>query len=107
MTTRTDPILQEINGERMRTMGKHLIAEQIDRSRDREFYDPGDRFITFNQVEELADLLVGTDDSVELGLSQIGLDPDELSADDFEAVRSQLEEFGVQYDEENDCWARD
>ena len=66
-----------------------------------------DRFITKDEITDLANVLLGTDDSLSLGLSQIGIDPDTIGPADRKLIREWLKEReGVRFTESSG-WVRD
>lgn len=92
------------DGVRMRQMGQDLQAEKFDNERDNEFFTPFGRFINRSDVEALADLLEGTDDSIVMGMSQLGIDPRQFNYEDRRAIRQQLKRLGLVSTEEG--WVR-
>lgn len=80
---------------------------EIDEERDRDFNDTGDtRFISDNDISNLADCLVDSEDSLREGLSQIGIDPGTFSKADLKFVARKLKHLGVTFDRELSCWCR-
>jgi len=63
------------------------------------------RFITKDELVTLAEVLLGTDDDLEIGISQVGLDPDELSTSDLGLIRRKLARKGIIQDDEG-TWSR-
>jgi hypothetical protein len=80
---------------RTQQLAAHQAAERIDLKRDRDFHQPASRFVTSEELEDLADVLCGTDDSIEVGLSQIGIDPDLFDEDDIKAIQRELKRLGL------------
>jgi hypothetical protein len=65
----------------------------------RAFVETSDPF-----VPELIETLVGTDDDLEIGLREIGVDLDD---DDLPFVRRRLRDLGVYQDPDDGFWYRD
>lgn len=87
-----------------RNWAAHWAAEQVDKMRDADFSPAVERFITDGDIEELAELLIGTDDDIEIGLSQLGIDPDGFSPDDLDDIWDYLHEHGVRLNGDTGTW---
>jgi len=62
------------------------------------------RFIRDEDIRELAEVLLGTEDSIEIGLSQVGIDPDDLSDKDIRQIKRELRDAGLKYDRDLNEW---
>jgi len=62
------------------------------------------RFLRKDDIKELAEVLLGTDDSIEIGLSQIGIDPDEFDNDDIDFIDDSLNDTGLKYNVDQNEW---
>lgn len=71
---------------------------------DIEAMDRRERFISDRDIATLADTLVGTDDSLAIGLSEIGIDPADLSPGDLRWLRGQLARRRVYRDKNTGEW---
>lgn len=78
--------------------------DEFDLERDQEFYTPGNRFLTRDDLLELREALLGTDDGIEIGLSTIGIDPDEFDEGDFDFIEERLDDLGLEFCEDEDQW---
>lgn len=67
--------------------------------------DTPERFLRTEDVEELARELEGTEDTVEIGLSQIGIDPDGFGPRDIAFVTRRLARY-ITFDEDANEWVR-
>jgi hypothetical protein len=77
---------------------------RYDQARDREFYSPARRFLRREDLADLRGLLIGSDDTIEEGLSQLGIDPDDFELSDIRAIKRDL---GLTYDKEECCWVEE
>jgi len=105
LTPQQDEMLAR--SRRLQRLNRDLSNDRYDRRRDHEFAPPVERIIRQDDIEALADVLVDTDDSLSIGLSQVGIDPDEMSAGDRAYVVQALKDIGVRFNKHLSCWCRD
>lgn len=72
-----------------------------DQIRDRDFYEPSERPLVEDDFLALRDVLLNTDERLDIAISQIGLDPEDLSHADKRFI---VEQAGLRFDKSTKRW---